>query len=346
MKEIVNSDPKHQSLPWEVPGWNTEVEAWIAETLGAKGIMAMSSIQEVQRRPWSVLLRVSTAEGNYYVKVCSPVLQHEPGLTKALAGWTPDHILPLIAIDPLHGWMLMPDGGPTLRSRFEAGADRSLWVRILPVYARMQIKMEEHTQELLRLGIIDRRLSTLPDQFETLLVDTSALRVGKKDGLTLSEFEKINNEVPVFRELCGRLAEFGIPETLQHDDFHDGNIFYSEDRPVFFDWGECCLAHPFFSMVVGLNSIAYRFNLKPGDAHWSNLRDAYLAPWEARFDQQSLLAAFDLAIQIGAVNRALTWHRVVSSLPPRWKRQNADAVPGWLQEYLQRRSASNGMFTR
>ena len=239
----------------------------------------------------------------------------------------------------------MPDGGLTLRSRFEAGADSALWLSILPVYAAMQIDMVEHAQELLQLGIIDRRLSTLPDQFEALLADTSALRVGKDDGLTLSEFERIKNEVPVFRELCSRLADYGIRETLQHDDFHDGNIFYAEDKPVFFDWGECCLAHPFFSMVVGLNSIAYRFNLQPGDAQWSALREAYLAPWEARFDRQTLLAAFDLAMQLGAVNRALTWHRVVSSLPLRWKRENADAVPGWLQEYLQRRSASIASLT-
>lgn len=341
----MNSKPKQHSLPWEVPGWNLEVEAWIAETLAAKGIKADGPIQEVQRRPWSVLLRIPTSAGQLYCKVCSPVLQHEPGLTQALAGWQPDHILPLIAIDPHHGWMLMPDGGPTLRSRFEAGADISLWLSILPVYAEMQIEMVEHSRELLQLGIIDRRLSSLPDQFEALLLDASALRVGKRDGLTPPEFEKLKNEVPVFRELCRRLADYGIPETLQHDDFHDGNIFYSDDKPVFFDWGECCLAHPFFSMVVGLNGIAYRFGLQPGDTQWSRLRDAYLAPWEAGFERKRLLAAFDLAMQIGAVNRALTWHRVVSSLPARWKRQNADAVPGWLQEYLQRRSASDAMHT-
>ncbi len=81
----------------------------------------------------------------------------------------------------------------------------------------------------------------------------------------------------------------------------------------------------------------------PWEAHWNGLRDAYLVPWEARFDRQPKLAAFNLAMQLGAVNRALTWHRVVSGLPARWRRQNADAVTGWLQEYLQRRSASDAM---
>ena len=83
----------NQSLPWEVPGWNTEVEAWIAETLAAKDIKTTGPIREVQRRPWSVLLRASTPEGNFFVKVCSPVLQHEPGLTQALAGWSPENII-------------------------------------------------------------------------------------------------------------------------------------------------------------------------------------------------------------------------------------------------------------
>ena len=36
--------------------------------------------------------------------------------------------------------------------------------------------------------------------------------------------------VPEFAAKCDRLASFGIPETLQHDDFHDGNIFIRDGR--------------------------------------------------------------------------------------------------------------------
>jgi len=337
----LTSSSQNQLLPWEIPGWNAEVEEWVRDTLLAQEISLTGPIQEAQRRPWSVILRVPTSNGDYYCKVCSPVLRHEPDLTKALAGWMPQVILGVVGVQERLGVILMPDGGMTLRNRFAEGADISLWIPVLRTFAQMQIDMVEHQSALLELGIIDRRLSILPGLFEGLISDLPSLRIGRKDGLTAEEFERIKAEVPVFRDLCAKLSGYGIPETLEHDDFHDGNIFYSEGRVVFYDWGESCLAHPFFSMVVGLNSISYRFNLKPGDVQWNNLRDAYLAPWEERFERAALLEAFALAMQLGAVNRALTWHRVVNSLPRRWKRQNADAVPGWLKEYLERRARSS-----
>ena len=32
--------------------------------------------------------------------------------------------------------------------------------------------------------------------------------------------------------------------------------------------------------------------------------------------------------------RALTWHRVLSAVPEAQRAEDADAVPGWLQEFL------------
>ncbi len=241
-----------------------------------------------------------------------------------------------MALDADRAWMILPDGGPTLRSCFQSGAGIELWERILPCFAELQIDLARYAQDLRDLGVIDRRLSILPGLYEKMLQDAPMLRVGKRDGLTEGQFVKIKKSLPDFHRLCRELQSFGIPETLEHDDFHDGNIFYRGSKAFFFDWGESCLAHPFFSMVVGLNGIAYRFNLDTADPALNRLRDAYLEPWAGSCSRKDLITAFDLAMQVGAVNRALTWHRVVSSLPRKWRVQNADAVPGWLQEYLER----------
>ncbi len=324
-------------LPWEQPAWHQDVENWLDVVFRERGWQRAGEVVEVQRRPWSVILKLNAPVGGLYFKACSPALMHEPALTRALSLWQPQRVLPLIASETERGWMLMPDGSPTLRSQFEAGAPLSTWLDILPVFAQMQIDLLPHAEELLTLGIIDRRTETLADQFTDLLEDESAMRLEQKDGLTRDEFDRLQQEMPVFRRLCRELTECGIPDSLEHDDFHDGNIFYSQNRLVFFDWGETCLSHPFFSMVVGLNSIAYRFDLEPGGESWCQLRDAYLQPWAAFSDRGTLLRAFDLAQQVGAVNRALTWHRVVSRLPLRWQQEDADAVPGWLQIYLERR---------
>jgi Ser/Thr protein kinase RdoA (MazF antagonist) len=34
-----------------------------------------------------------------------------------------------------------------------------------------------------------------------------------------------------------RLDEYGIAPSLNHDDFHDGNVFLRDGQYVFFDWG-------------------------------------------------------------------------------------------------------------
>jgi hypothetical protein len=42
-----------------------------------------------------------------------------------------------------------------------------------------------------------------------------------------------------------------------------------------------------------------------------------------------------LAKQVGSFCRALTWHRVVSNLDSPFREQEQDAVPGWLQIFLE-----------
>jgi hypothetical protein len=41
-----------------------------------------------------------------------------------------------------------------------------------------------------------------------------------------------------------------------------------------------------------------------------------------------------LAQRIGLVNRALTWHRVIASLPESLKSEYAMAAPAYLQEFV------------
>lgn len=328
---------KNHRLPWERLDWLPAASSWMISSLESHGISLTGPIEEFQSRPWSILLRAPAGDRVFYLKACSPQLQHEPALTQALSGWHPECIPPVIALDAERAWMILPDSGPTLRSQFQSGAGIALWHKILPLYASLQKETAQHSSELLELGILDRRLANLPDHYFDLLEDLPMLRVGKEDGLNESEFEQLKQDQEQFQVMCRELAAFDIPETLQHDDFHDGNICCQDGKTLFIDWGETCLAHPFFSMVVGLNGIAYRFDLQPEDHELAVLRDAYLEPWTDEFTRSDLLAAFNLAMQVGAVNRALTWHRVVKSLPSKWQKQNADAVPGWLQEYLERR---------
>src|SRR5207248_11618417 len=100
------------------------------------------------------------------------------------------------------------------------------------------------------------------------------------DGLSSAAHQGLIDLAPRFGAECRRLADLGLPETLHHDDFHDGNIFVRGDRLTFTDWGESCAAHPFFTTVVMLRSAAHTLGLAADAPEVMGLRDRYLEPWE------------------------------------------------------------------
>ena len=144
------------------------------------------------------------------------------------------------------------------------------------------------------LGLPDRRLERLPALLSALLEERAALCLGEEEGLGEGEWLDLRARLPAFAEDCARLAEFGIAPSLHHDDFHDGNIFVSEEGvTTLADWGESALAHPFFSLRVALRYLAYQLELAEDAPELSALADAYLAVWGEPERLRSVLALGD-----------------------------------------------------
>jgi len=159
------------------------------------------------------------------------------------------------------------------------------------------------------------------------------------EGLTQEKYKSLLDLRPKFAHMCARLAEYGIPESLHHDDFHDANVFLKDGRYILTDWGEACFSHPFFTLLVCFRSTAYSMKWEFDDLRLEPLRDTYLKPWERFASPPDLLAAYRLSVRIAMVNRALTWLRVVSSLEGEIRAEYAEAVPGWLMEFLEAETA-------
>jgi hypothetical protein len=324
----------HPPIPWTIPEWHERADAWIKSELGRMDSHLIGPIETFQERPWSILLRVPTQRGSLFFKAVSAALTHEPVLTRALAAWRPDCIIPVLSTDSNRGWMLMPDAGLTLRNLIQSGRGIQIWREILPVYAELQIEMIPRASQILAYGAIDRRIGTLPAQLAQVILQPAILRIDQPDGLTTLEFERLRASASQLAQICARLAAYQIPETLHHDDFHDGNIFFQSERPIFADWGESCVAHPFFTMLVGLRSIAYRFQLDENASEILQLRDAYLEPWSHFASHADLISAFHLAQTLGMLGRALTWRSVIGTLDAETAAPYTDAVPGWMQDFL------------
>lgn len=328
----MNDQPS--ALPWDQPDWQETVNSWITAQLTRHSMILTGAITMVQQRPWSTVLLVPTIDENLYCKVAAPVLGYEPGLLQALVQWYPANLPDVLAVEPDRGWLLMRDGGVTLRSLVESVADFDHWRTILPHYAALQQAMIPHAADLLALGVLDRRLVTLPDQVAGLLENRAALLIDQPEGLTAAAYDRLRDLLPEYAAMCDRLAAYGIPETLHHEDFHDANIFVQDGRYTFADWGESGVAHPFFTMLVTLRSIAYRLELAFDAPEVLALRDGYLESWSAYGPLEELRAAADLAAKVAMPARALTWHMVLAALPEDQRAEDAGAVPGWLGEFL------------
>ncbi len=323
------------ALPWDQTGWRETVSAWIKVQLGQHKIALEGPITLVQQRAWSAVLHVPTAEGSLYFKASAPVLGHEPGLLQALTRWYPEVLPEVLAVELAQGWLLMRDGGVTLRSLVQSAANLDHWRVILPLYARLQQTMIPYVDNLLKLGVLDRRLCALPDQVARLVEDRAALLIDQPEGLTSAEYERLHELLPEYSAMCARLAGYGIPETLHHEDFHDANIFVKNGRYTFADWGESGVAHPFFTLLVTLRSIAYRLNLAFDGPDVLALRDVYLESWTGYGSLAGLRDMADLAARVAMPARALTWYRILAAAPQAQRTEDAGAVPGWLQEFLQ-----------
>jgi phosphotransferase family enzyme len=280
-------------------------------------------------RPWSTVLRVPTDAGDLWFKANMPAQAFEAAVIQTLARRRPDLVPTLLAAELDRGWMLQADGGTLLRDIVD-GTDHGAWLDILPRYAELQIDTASERDRLLAVGAPDRRLALLPAQFEKLLADRSALH-----SLTIDELNRLRALLSRIDEECRQLAAFGLPETIQHDDLHDGQVFVRDGGYVFFDWGDSCVSHPFYTLVVTLAVLAYRLGLEHGAPELDRFRDAYLEPWTRFARRDELEHAFVLAYRLGVLARGLTWAMIVGALARPLPEAEADAVPERMRMLLE-----------
>jgi hypothetical protein len=311
---------------WATPEWRAEMDGWVAERLAERGIRVTGAIEQPHLYPWSTVLRVPTSEGLVYAKATMAGFYHGVRLTAMLADWRPDVMPEVLAFDEARGWMITRDAGPMLRTITRTDPPNlAPWLEILPRYAELQIEMASRADNLLALGAIDHRLATLPELLTAMLADEDVLRAGD-DGLSDDEIAQLHTLTPRFSALCDELAAFRLPETLQHDDFHDGNIFIGGTRLIFADWEESCVAHPFYTLRVTLRATAHFAGLPEEAPPVIAMRDAYLEPWERFASRADLLRAFAISQQIANVARGHTWYLTLCLLSPEERRGEEDVV--------------------
>ncbi|MFJ3667727.1 phosphotransferase [Streptomyces sp. NPDC090106] len=306
--------------PWESREWRADALGWAEAALSARGLRPTGH-RAVRLRPWSVLVRIGVADatgGAVWFKANPPGSRFEAALTGALAGWVPGRVLEPLAVDAGRGWSLLPDGGALFRDVLDRGdAGPGDWEEALRQYGAVQRALIPHTAALERLGVPALRTAAFPAAYDRLLASNPAL--------TPDDRARLHALRPRLLDRCAELSSLGVPDSLDHADLHDGQLFRpAPGRFTFFDWGDANVSHPFCSFTVA----ARRVRERHGERAVPRLRDAYLEPWTDLRPRADLRRALTLATHLGALAPAGAWDRLFPGVP---NPDDGTAAAEWLR---------------
>ncbi|MBN9288213.1 MAG: hypothetical protein BGO43_09795 [Gammaproteobacteria bacterium 39-13] len=281
--------------------------AWAERSLIEHGYNINSPLEPVREMPWSSVSRFSTSQGFVYFKQMAEPFAIEPVLLRFLEKKLLAKVPHVIDMERSFLCFLMKGSGTTLRNILKADYQTDLVSKTLKMYAKIQLDVIKHADELLTLGVPDWRLAKLPELYLELISQRDLLRC---DGLIDTEITTLQHLYPKFCELCTQLAAYKIPETIEHGDFHDNNILL-EDQDVFInDWGDATISHPFFSLASWLNSAERNHALKATDPRTLMLQNAYLTIWQEYAPLDKLIEILSVVKKIRHFQFALNFRRV------------------------------------
>ncbi len=329
--EWMNNERGVRSVPWYRFGWYNSATEWIRSELDRLGYTRVSDIRFEQIRSWerSSLIRVQTAKERMYFKAVPDMFRYEPAITKWLAEGYPKKVPRIVTNDLTRGWMLMHDFGDRL---LDQTTNTEVIVEAMRQFGKLQANLTKEADTVIEFGCPDRRLETILEEIDDLLDDTEAMLPGQSGGLSDAEIIAIQAAGPRLKGLCEGLADCGLPHSLEHGDFYLGQIAFSNDNYIFFDWSDCSLSHPFFSLCSLLDFIEDTHPEIPA-VHVEQMIMAYFEAWEIYASPDRLMQALDLARPVAALHCALLYHRfILPKMEVKWEMERM--LPMYLRKVL------------
>ena len=292
--------------PWERKGWLSEAGSWIHEKMQDLGMPPPVGISQfkagLQR---SCVLRVRTNDGDLWFKAA---YQRDPGegrLTLALSQKWPEVVTSPLVVDAERNWLLMPDFHREGGGRPEPDT----YPEFAAALGRLQFESVPFLEDWRSMGCPDFSLAAIEDPkgiSETLYQQIEPRLSEGVNPLEEAELAELNPAMDMLRNGCGRLAEFGIPDTLTHLDFRADNFYVRDGTCRIFDWGDVAITHPFFALAYALHlnrtadapELGFRQATVISDRLVQGMKDRYLAEFSELLPLERLEEALDLACAV------------------------------------------------
>lgn len=293
------------SASWRTKAWREEATAWLDSRLTEAGLARTGDVTQPHIEPWSTVLSAVTREGRVWLKAMIPATAFEIDLYDLLVRVDPEHVLHPIASDRSRGWLLLPDGGPSLADRLTGDELVAAMVVALPQYASIQRATTTHEGVLVEMGLSDLRPERLPELYRLKLESFDSEPFAGRLAAIESDY----------RAWCDIVTGSPLSPTLDHNDLHPWNILglgtpigtAGHDDAVFYDWGDSVLAHPLGSAHVPISRVRRMVGLYAGHPDALRMRDSYLDVFTDLASRRHLVELFDASCRLAKATRAVVW---------------------------------------
>ncbi|CZJ02507.1 aminoglycoside phosphotransferase family protein [Legionella pneumophila] len=296
------------------------------------------SVQKIVEPAHSIVNKINTSQGVFYLKQTPPTLFIEPDTISLLKAQGCQHVPTVIAKnDRYHCFLTTACGDVTLHALFsKTSIDIDLLGRGISHYASIQRNLENDIPKLITFGLPDWRLDKFPLLYRELIQETEQLVA---DGLSQKEITTLNKAYDFCVELCERLSQYKIPETINHCDFQDNNILVSQKTGELsiIDWGETVISHPFFSLNTCLWNLTYFYNMKLDDFQYQTLQRFCVSSWLDSYEESDLITAFNITNELLGIFAAMNYKRMYDATTNQSKtvqEEHPGSIAGCLRSFI------------
>lgn len=310
---------------------------WSLDYLTSYNNLEIISYQNIVQTSYSKVHKIISTIGDYYLKQTPEALFIESQILTYFNNHGCNNIPELVAENKsLNCFLMKFCGEVSLRHLFNGKIDVDKLALGITNYTKIQRTLENKIQELLELGISDWRLSKFPTLYNDLIQQEVLLI---NDGLSEKEIQKLNDLNSTCLNLCEALANYKIPETINHCDFHENNMLFNKKTGeiAIIDWGEVVISHPFFSLNSCLWNLTYFQNIKPTDVIYRKIQMLCISPWVDLYDDKKLLEAFNIAYLLHGIFAALGYENLYNATKNSDRKvqlENPGSIAGCLRTFL------------
>lgn len=285
-----------------------EIIDWASSALGC----SISKSEIVVNPAWSLVIRVTTEKGIYYLKQTPEKIGREAEIINTLRNTYNASVPEVVAINDEMHCFIMKDAGTSVRTILKATFNVDMVCTIADQFTRMQLEVAKDPEVLLELDVPNWGMTHLPQVFAELLDNLELLTA---DGIAPNEIEELKDKVPIISALCGKLAAFGIRDTIVQIDFNDNNVVVDQatGKYTHVDLGEIVISHPFFSLDNCLRQMTKHYNLTDPDEGYVKIKQALFKNYISIYGADTVNQAFAIARLLWNVNDALGQYRLIDA---------------------------------